>query len=133
MTSPADEETERRKKEKRRSWVCVEKIKKQNLSMKLIDTEHTFDNNKVLFYFTADGGSDFRELVKDLGSVLRRGRSPTDRSRDEDKDRGRNRYLRKTALLCVVSFPEFIPVSIKMAKGRNPSLNPTKIPASAAD
>ena len=73
MATPADEETERRNKEKEKEAfkVCVEKIKKHNLSMKLIDTEYTFDNNKVLFYFTADGRIDFRELVKDLASVFK--------------------------------------------------------------
>ena len=74
MATAADEETERRNKEKEKDafGICLEKIKKHNLQMKLIDAEYTFDNNKVLFYFTADGRIDFRELVKDLAAVLRR-------------------------------------------------------------
>ena len=114
MATPADEETERRNKEKEKEAfkVCVEKIKKHNLSMKLIDTEYTFDNNKVLFYFTADGRIDFRELVKDLASVFKtRIELRQIGVRDETKS-----YL-----------SEFIPVSIKMAKEQNLSLNPTKI------
>ena len=68
MATPADEETEIKNKEKEKEafQICLEKIKKHGLEMKLIDTEYTFDNNKVLFYFTADGRIDFRELVKDL-------------------------------------------------------------------
>ena len=64
-------EAENKEKEKKAFEICQEKIKKHNLEMKLIDTEYTFDNNKVLFYFTADGRIDFRELVKDLAAVLR--------------------------------------------------------------
>ena len=64
-------ETKNKEKEKEAFKICQEKIKKHNLEMKLIDAEYTFDNNKVLFYFTADGRIDFRELVKDLASVFR--------------------------------------------------------------
>ena len=84
-----------RKKEKDAFKICQEKIRKHKLEMKLIDVEYTFDNNKILFYFTADGRIDFRELVKDLASVF------------------------KTRIE--------LPVSIKMAKEQNLSLNPTKI------
>ena len=77
MATAADEETERRNKEKEKEafGICLEKIKKHNLQMKLIDAEYTFDNNKVLFYFTADGRIDFRELVKDLAAVFKTGLS----------------------------------------------------------
>lgn len=73
MATAADEEIERRNKEKEKEAfkICLEKIKKHELDMKLIDTEYTFDNNKVLFYFTADGRIDFRDLVKDLASVFK--------------------------------------------------------------
>ena len=73
MATPEDEAVEKRNKEKEKEAfrICQEKIKKHNLEMKLIDAEYTFDNNKVLFYFTADGRIDFRELVKDLASVFK--------------------------------------------------------------
>ena len=129
MATPADEETERRNKEKEKEAfkVCVEKIKKHNLSMKLIDTEYTFDNNKVLFYFTADGRIDFRELVKDLASVFK---TRIERRqigvRDETKIVGGIGICGRP-LCCASYLSEFIPVSIKMAKEQNLSLNPTKI------
>ena len=129
MATPADEETERRNKEKEKEAfkVCVEKIKKHNLSMKLIDTEYTFDNNKVLFYFTADGRIDFRELVKDLASVFKtRIELRQIGVRDETKIMGGIGICGRT-LCCHAHLSEFVPVSIKMAKEQNLSLNPTKI------
>ena len=129
MATPADEETERRNKEKEKEAfkVCVEKIKKHNLSMKLIDTEYTFDNNKVLFYFTADGRIDFRELVKDLAAVFKtRIELRQIGVRDETKILGGIGSCGRP-LCCATFLPEFNPVSIKMAKEQNLSLNPTKI------
>ena len=129
MATPADEETERRNKEKEKEAfkVCVEKIKKHNLSMKLIDTEYTFDNNKVLFYFTADGRIDFRELVKDLASVFKtRIELRQIGVRDETKILGGIGICGRQ-LCCHTYLSEFAPVSIKMAKEQNLSLNPTKI------
>ena len=124
MATPADEETERRNKEKEKEAfkVCVEKIKKHNLSMKLIDTEYTFDNNKVLFYFTADGRIDFRELVKDLASVFKtRIELRQIGVRDETKIVGGIGICGRP-LCCASYLSEFIPVSIKMAKEQNLSL-----------
>ena len=129
MATPADEETERRNKEKEKEAfkVCVEKIKKHNLSMKLIDTEYTFDNNKVLFYFTADGRIDFRELVKDLAAVFKtRIELRQIGVRDETKILGGIGICGRP-LCCHTYLSEFAPVSIKMAKEQNLSLNPTKI------
>lgn len=129
MATPADEETERRNKEKEKEAfkVCVEKIKKHNLSMKLIDTEYTFDNNKVLFYFTADRRIDFRELVKDLASVFKtRIELRQIGVRDETKILGGIGICGRP-LCCHTYLSEFAPVSIKMAKEQNLSLNPTKI------
>ena len=99
IATPKDDarEESNRKKEKEAFEICQKKIRAHNLEMKLIDAEYTFDNNKMLFYFTADGRIDFRELVKDL------------------------------ALCCHTYLSEFAPVSIKMAKEQNLSLNPTKI------
>ena len=95
--------------------------------MKLIDAEYTFDNNKVLFYFTADGRIDFRELVKDLASVFRtRIELRQIGVRDETKLRGGIGICGR-ALCCHTYLSEFAPVSIKMAKEQNLSLNPTKI------
>ena len=129
MATLADEETERRNKEKEKEAfkVCVEKIKKHNLSMKLIDTEYTFDNNKVLFYFTADGRIDFRELVKDLASVFKtRIELRQIGVRDETKIVGGIGICGRP-LCCASYLSEFIPVSIKMAKEQNLFLNPSKI------
>ncbi len=129
MATPADEETERRNKEKEKEAfkICLEKIKKHELEMKLIDTEYTFDNNKVLFYFTADGRIDFRELVKDLASVFKiRIELRQIGVRDETKIVGGIGICGRP-LCCATYLPEFIPVSIKMAKEQNLSLNPTKI------
>ena len=120
MATAADEEIERRNKE-------MEKIKKHELDMKLIDTEYTFDNNKVLFYFTADGRIDFRDLVKDLASVFKtRIELRQIGVRDETKIVGGIGICGRP-LCCASYLSEFIPVSIKMAKEQNLSLNPTKI------
>ena len=97
-------EERNREKEKEAFQICLEKIRKHKLEMKLIDAEYTFDNNKVLFYFTADGRIDFRELVKDLAAVFRtRIELRQIGVRDETKLRG-HRYLRKGALLPHLSF-----------------------------
>lgn len=114
-------------KEKKAFFICKEKIKKHGLEMKLIDTEYTFDNNKVLFYFTADGRIDFRELVKDLASVFKtRIELRQVGVRDETKILGGIGICGRP-LCCSTYLSEFIPVSIKMAKEQNLSLNPTKI------
>ena len=129
MATEADEETERKNKEKEKEAfkICLEKIKKHDLDMKLIDTEYTFDNNKVLFYFTADGRIDFRELVKDLASVFKtRIELRQIGVRDETKIVGGIGICGRP-LCCASYLSEFIPVSIKMAKEQNLSLNPTKI------
>lgn len=129
MATPEDEAVEKknREKEKEAFKICQEKIKKHNLVMKLIDAEYTFDNNKVLFYFTADGRIDFRELVKDLASVFRtRIELRQVGVRDETKIMGGVGICGR--VLCCHSFlSDFIPVSIKMAKEQNLSLNPSKI------
>lgn len=120
-------ETKNKEKEKEAFKICQEKIKKHNLEMKLIDAEYTFDNNKVLFYFTADGRIDFRELVKDLASVFRtRIELRQIGVRDETKIRGGIGICGRP-LCCHTYLSEFAPVSIKMAKEQNLSLNPTKI------
>lgn len=129
MATAVDEETERRNKEKEKDafGICLEKIKKHNLQMKLIDAEYTFDNNKVLFYFTADGRIDFRELVKDLAAVFKtRIELRQIGVRDETKIMGGIGICGRP-LCCHTYLSEFIPVSIKMAKEQNLSLNPTKI------
>ena len=116
-----------RKKEKDAFKICQEKIRKHKLEMKLIDVEYTFDNNKILFYFTADGRIDFRELVKDLASVFKtRIELRQVGVRDETKIIGGVGICGR-ALCCHSYLSEFIPVSIKMAKEQNLSLNPTKI------
>ena len=116
-----------REKEKEAYQICLEKIKEHNLDMKLVSTEYTFDNNKVLFYFTADGRIDFRELVKDLASVFRtRIELRQIGVRDETKIRGGIGICGRP-LCCHTYLSEFAPVSIKMAKEQNLSLNPTKI------
>ena len=129
MATEADEEIECRNKEKEKEAykICLEKIKKHELDMKLIDTEYTFDNNKVLFYFTADGRIDFRDLVKDLASVFKtRIELRQIGVRDETKIVGGIGICGRP-LCCASYLSEFIPVSIKMAKEQNLSLNPTKI------
>lgn len=120
-------EEKNRKKEKDAFDICLEKIRKHGLEMKLIDAEYTFDNNKVLFYFTADGRIDFRELVKDLAAVFRtRIELRQIGVRDETKIRGGIGICGRS-LCCNTYLSEFAPVSIKMAKEQNLSLNPTKI------
>ena len=114
-------------KEKEAFRICLEKIRKHGLEMKLIDAEYTFDNNKVLFYFTADGRVDFRELVKDLAAVFRtRIELRQIGVRDETKIRGGIGICGRP-LCCSTYLTEFAAVSIKMAKEQNLSLNPTKI------
>ncbi len=107
--------------------VCVEKIEKHQLLMKLVDVEYTFDRNKVIFYFTADGRVDFRELVKDLAAIFRtRIELRQIGVRDEAKMLGGIGPCGR--VLCCSSFlGDFEPVSIKMAKDQNLSLNPAKI------
>lgn len=122
-----EQEASNKEKEKDAFKICLEKIRKHNLEMKLIDAEYTFDNNKVLFYFTADGRIDFRELVKDLASVFKtRIELRQIGVRDETKIVGGIGICGR-ALCCHTYLSEFIPVSIKMAKEQNLSLNPTKI------
>lgn len=107
--------------------ICLEKIAKRGLEMKLIDCEYTFDNNKVLFYFTADGRIDFRDLVKDLAAVFKtRIELRQIGVRDETKILGGIGICGRE-LCCNKHLSEFVPVSIKMAKEQNLSLNPTKI------
>ena len=114
-------------REKEAFKICLEKIRKHNLEMKLIDSEYTFDNNKLLFYFTADGRVDFRERVKDLAAVFKtRIELRQIGVRDETKILGGIGVCGR-ALCCHTYLSEFIPVSIKMAKEQNLSLNPTKI------
>ena len=115
------------RKEKEAYNVCMHKINDHKLDMKLIDVEYTFDNNKVLFYFTADGRVDFRELVKDLAAVFKtRIELRQIGVRDESKMMGGIGICGR--VLCCKSFlGEFQPVSIKMAKEQSLSLNPTKI------
>lgn len=116
-----------REKEKEAYRICLEKIAKHNLDMKLVEAEYTFDNNKLLFYFTADGRIDFRELVKDLAAVFRtRIELRQIGVRDETKIMGGYGICGRQ-LCCNTFLPEFAPVSIKMAKEQNLSLNPTKI------
>ena len=122
-----EQEAANKVKEKEAFKICLEKIQKHNLEMKLIDAEYTFDNNKVLFYFTADGRIDFRELVKDLASVFKtRIELRQIGVRDETKIVGGIGICGRP-LCCHSYLSDFIPVSIKMAKEQNLSLNPTKI------
>jgi len=122
-----EQEANNKIKEKEAFRVCLEKIRKHELEMKLIDAEYTFDNNKVLFYFTADGRIDFRELVKDLASVFKtRIELRQIGVRDETKIVGGIGICGRP-LCCHSYLSDFIPVSIKMAKEQNLSLNPTKI------
>lgn len=107
--------------------ICLDKIEEHKLQMKLIDVEYTFDNNKVIFYFTADGRVDFRELVKDLASIFRtRIELRQIGVRDESKMLGGLGPCGKP-ICCSTFLGEFEPVSIKMAKEQDLSLNPTKI------
>lgn len=128
----ATEEDERvvsrnKEKEKDAYKICQEKIEKHGLEMKLVQAEYTFDNNKLLFYFTADGRIDFRELVKDLASVFRtRIELRQIGVRDETKILGGIGICGRE-LCCASYLSDFVPVSIKMAKEQNLSLNPAKI------
>lgn len=129
VAGPRDDEAVQvnKKKEKEAFRICQEKIAKHGLEMKLIDCEYTFDNNKLLFYFTADGRVDFRELVKDLASVFKtRIELRQIGVRDEMKLVGGIGVCGRP-LCCHTHQAEFMPVSIKMAKEQNLSLNPTKI------
>ena len=129
VATPEDDEKadKNREKEKEAFAVCQEKIRKHDLDMKLIDAEYTFDNNKVLFYFTADGRIDFRELVKDLAAVFKtRIELRQIGVRDETKILGGIGICGRP-LCCHSYLSDFAPVSIKMAKEQNLSLNPTKI------
>ena len=116
-----------KEKEKDAMRICQEKIRKHKLEMKLIDAEYTFDNNKVLFYFTADGRIDFRELVKDLAAVFKtRIELRQIGVRNETKLIGGVGICGRP-LCCHTFLSEFAPVSIRMAKEQNLSLNPAKI------
>jgi len=116
-----------KEKEKEAMKLCMEKINKHNLEMKLIDVEYTFDHNKVLFYFSADGRIDFRELVRDLAGVFKtRIELRQIGVRDEAKMMG-GLGICGRQLCCSLFLSDFEPVSIKMAKEQNLSLNPTKI------
>ncbi|MBP9001056.1 MAG: stage 0 sporulation family protein [Lachnospiraceae bacterium] len=129
VATKKDDEQEQKNKEKEKDAfkICLEKIHARGLEMKLIDAEYTFDNNKILFYFTADGRIDFRELVKDLAGVFRtRIELRQIGVRDETKIRGEIGVCGRP-VCCNTYLSDFIPVSIKMAKEQNLSLNPTKI------
>ena len=129
IATPKDDarEESNRKKEKEAFEICQKKIRAHNLEMKLIDAEYTFDNNKMLFYFTADGRIDFRELVKDLAMVFKtRIELRQIGVRDEAKTLGSIGVCGR-GLCCSQFLGEFAPVSIKMAKEQGLSLNPTKI------
>ncbi len=129
VATKADDEKEanNRKKEKEALPICKEKIEKRNLPMKLINAEYTFDNNKILFYYFSDGRVDFRELVKDLAAVFHtRIEMRQVGVRDEAKLRGGIGICGRP-LCCNTYMADFQPVSIKMAKEQNLSLNATKI------
>ena len=129
IATPEDDEINKLNKEKEKEAfdVCLEKIRKHELAMKLIACEYTFDNNKVMFYFTADGRIDFRELVKDLAFIFKtRIELRQIGVRDEAKMKGGVGICGRP-LCCHTFLSEFIPVSIKMAKDQNFSLNPSKI------
>ena len=116
-----------KRKEKEAMKICLEKIQKHKLDMKLIDVEYKFDNSKIIFYFTADGRIDFRELVKDLAAIFKvRIELRQIGVRDEIRRMGGNGVCGRE--LCCCSFlGNFETVSIKMAKEQNISLNPSKI------
>ena len=129
IANPQDDKKEEinRKKEKEAFQVCLKKIREHSLEMKLIDVEYTFDNNKILFYFTADGRIDYRELVKDLAAIFKtRIELRQIGVRDETKIVGGIGICGRP-LCCKTYLADFVPVSIKMAKEQNLSLNPTKI------
>lgn len=132
MATAADERriAENREKEREAYRICFEKIRRHNLDMKLIDAEYTFDNSKILFYFTSDGRVDFRDLVKDLAGVFHtRIELRQIGVRDETKILGGYGICGRP-LCCHTYLSDFVPVSIKMAKEQNLSLNPTKISGS---
>lgn len=118
---------ENKKKAEEAITICQTKVEEHNLKMKLVDVEYTFDNNKVIFYFTADGRVDFRDLVKDLAAIFKtRIELRQIGVRDEAKTIGGIGPCGK--MVCCAQFlGEFAPVSIKMAKEQSLSLNPTKI------
>ena len=129
VATPEDDEKEmqNRIKEKEAFKICHKKIREHGLEMKLIVAEYTFDNNKVLFYFTADGRIDFRQLVKDLAAIFKtRIELRQIGVRDETKILGGIGICGR-CLCCHTYLSEFAPVSIKMAKEQNLSLNQTKI------
>lgn len=129
VATEEDDKTVERNKEREKSAykTCQEKIAKHGLDMKLVQAEYTFDSNKLLFYFTADGRIDFRELVKDLAGVFRtRIELRQIGVRDETKMLGGIGICGRE-LCCCSYLSDFVPVSIKMAKEQNLSLNPTKI------
>lgn len=129
IATPEDEKAieKNAQMEKEAMELCQEKIRKHNLEMKLVDVEYTFDHNKVLFYFTADGRVDFRELVRDLAGVFKtRIELRQIGVRDESKMLG-GLGICGRQLCCNLFLSDFAPVSIKMAKEQNLSLNPTKI------
>lgn len=116
-----------KQKEKEAFIICNEKIDKHKLEMKLVDIQYAFDTSKIVFFFTADGRVDFRELVKDLASVFRtRIELRQIGVRDEAKMHGGIGPCGRE-LCCSTYLSEFVPVSIKMAKTQNLTLNPTKI------
>lgn len=126
-----EEDTERcrqnKELEKEAYKICLEKIAEHKLEMKLVEVEYTFDGNKILFYFTADGRIDFRELVKDLATIFRtRIELRQIGVRDEAKTLGSIGVCGRS-LCCSKFLEEFVPVSIKMAKEQGLSLNPSKI------
>ena len=129
---PADQEDEEkeqenREKEKKAFQICAKKILEHQLDMRLIDVEYTFDNSKVIFFFTADGRVDFRELVKDLATIFRtRIELRQIGVRDEAKMLGGIGFCGRE-LCCHTFLGDFAPVSIKMAKEQSLSLNPSKI------
>lgn len=129
LATEADLQMRERNKEKEKQafQICQEKIRKHELDMKLVDVEYTFDGNKILFYFIADGRIDFRELVKDLAAVFRtRIELRQIGVRDETKMKGGIGICGR-CLCCHCYLSDFAPVSIKMAKEQNLSLNPSKI------
>ena len=129
IATPEDDKrnAENREKEKRAYGICAENIKEHKLEMKLIEAEYTFDGSKIIFYFTADGRVDFRELVKDLASVFKtRIELRQIGVRDESKTIGSIGVCGR-GLCCAQFLDEFVPVSIKMAKEQGLSLNPAKI------
>ena len=124
-----DDEREKYNRERERDafFICLQKIREHGLELMLIDAEYTFDNNKVLFYFTADGRIDFRQLVKDLASIFKtRIELRQIGVRDETKILGGIGICGR-CLCCHTYLSEFAPVSIRMAKEQNLSLNQTKI------